>query len=92
MIKIREFGTIHPLTIAAWIAVVSAPSLLMISSIFESNHIDALKNATWVGWSAMAYTAIMSSIVANAGLYFFITTPPGFTLSSRSHYFLQFLQ
>ena len=76
MIKVRELGQIHPLTIVAWIAVSAAPVLLFSSAIFEQGQMDALKDATWVGWSALVYTAIMSSIVANSGMYFLLQRYP----------------
>lgn len=76
MIKIRELGAIHPLTIAAWVSVVSAPVLLLISAAFEKDHLVIMQQASWIGWSAMAYTGIMSSIVANSGLYFLLQRYP----------------
>jgi len=76
MIKIRELGSLHPLTIAAWVSLVSAPALLFISSIIEDNHALTLENATWVGWAAMLYTAVMSSIIANSGLYYLLQRYP----------------
>ncbi len=49
MIKVRTLGEIHPLTIAALVAAVSAPALLMASAMFEEAHVSVLHNATWVG-------------------------------------------
>jgi len=71
-IQIRRLGKIHPLSIVAWISVVSAPILLLTSSIFESGHVDVVQSATWSGWLALVYTAVMSSVVANSGLYFLL--------------------
>ena len=76
MIKVRELGKIHPLTIAAWVAIVGAPTLLLTSLVFEEGHLSVLQQATWVGWSALIYTAMMSSIIANSGLYFLLQRYP----------------
>jgi O-acetylserine/cysteine efflux transporter len=76
MIKVRKLGAIHPLTIVAWISMVSAPVLLLTSAIFEHAHLSVLKEATWVGWSALVYTAVMSSIVANSGMYYLLHRYP----------------
>ncbi|MGI9319484.1 MAG: DMT family transporter [bacterium] len=76
MIKVRVMGEMHPLHIAAWISIVSAPTLLLTSAVFETAHLSVLKEATWVGWSALAYTAIMSSIIANSGLYYLLQRYP----------------
>ena len=75
-IQIRRLGKIHPLAIVAWVSVVSAPILLLTSSIFESGHLDVVQSATWSGWVALIYTAVMSSVVANSGLYFLLQRYP----------------
>ena len=75
-IQIRRLGKIHPLSIVAWVSVVSAPILLLTSSIFESGHVDVVRSATGSGWVALVYTAVMSSVVANSGLYFLLQRYP----------------
>ena len=75
-IQIRRLGKIHPLSIVAWVSVVSAPILLLTSSIFESGHVDVVRSATGSGWLALVYTAVMSSVVANSGLYFLLQRYP----------------
>ena len=75
-IQIRRLGKIHPFSIVAWVSVVSAPILLLTSSIFESGHLDVVQSATWSGWLALVYTAVMSSVVANSGLYFLLQRYP----------------
>jgi hypothetical protein len=41
MIKVKQLGEIHPLTIAAWVAIVGAPTLLLTSLVFEEGHLSA---------------------------------------------------
>ena len=75
-IQVRQLGKIHPFTIVAWISVVSAPILLTTSFIFESDQVQVVQSASLTGWLALAYTAIMSSVVANSGLYFLLQRYP----------------
>jgi len=75
-IQIRRLGRIHPFSIVAWVSVVSAPILLLTSSVFESGHLDVVQSASWSGWLALVYTAVMSSVVANSGLYFLLQRYP----------------
>ena len=75
-IQVRRLGKVHPFTIVAWISMVSAPILLTISLVFEEHQYDIVRNASWVGWLALAYTAIMSSVAANSGLYFLLQRYP----------------
>ena len=76
MIKVRAFGDIHPLTITAWVSLVGGPVLLLISMVFESGQLDALQNASLVGWSALVYTAIMSSVIAHSAFYYLLQRYP----------------
>ena len=75
-IQVRRLGKIHPFVIVAWISIVSGPILLITSLLFENDHLRVVQNATWVGWLALAYTAIMSSVVANSGLYYLLQRYP----------------
>ncbi|MEM7292927.1 MAG: EamA family transporter [Pseudomonadota bacterium] len=76
IILIRKLAKVHPLSIAAWVSVVSAPILLAVSMIFESGHVAVVQQSTPSGWLALLYTAIMSSVVANSGLYFLLQRYP----------------
>ena len=55
---------------------VSAPILLLTSLTFESDHFAVIQTATWSGWLALVYTAVMSSVIANSGLYFLLQRYP----------------
>ena len=81
LILIRRLGEIHPFSIAAWVALISAPILLLVSLLFETDHIAVMQNATATGWSALLYTAIMSSVVANSGLYFLLQRYPVYVVT-----------
>ncbi len=76
VILVRKLGKTHPLSIVAWISVVSAPLLLVTSFVFENGHLQVVQDASSKGWFALAYTAIMSSVVANSGLYYLLQRYP----------------
>lgn len=76
MIMVRRLGGVPPLTITAWVAMVSTPVLLVVSFAFESNHIEVLESARPAAWLALAYTVIMGSIVAHSGMYFLLQRYP----------------
>ena len=50
--------------------------LLLISLVFESGQIDAIQNASLVGWSALVYTAVMSSVIAHSAFYYLLQRYP----------------
>ena len=56
---IRNMKDIDGLTVTAWIAVLAAPQLLVMSLIFETGHLDAMRSASWVVWAAVAYLGLI---------------------------------
>ena len=76
MIKVRELGNIHPLTITAWVSLVGGPTLLLISMVFESGQTLAISKASMTGWFALVYTAVMSSVIAHSAFYYLLQRYP----------------
>lgn len=76
MIKVRELENIHPLTITAWVSLVGAPTLILTSLLFESNHWQTISHASWIGWSALIYTAVMSSVIGHSALFYLLQRYP----------------
>jgi len=60
---------LHPFVLTGGVCALGVPQLLILSLIFEDNHLDKLSNATWIGWGAVVYTAIFASIVAHSLWY-----------------------
>ncbi|MGP9566806.1 DMT family transporter [Halomonas sp. AOP5-B2-8] len=61
---IKRGPPIAPLALAGWVALFAVPQVALGSWLFESGQWQAVKQASWVGWGAIIYTAVMSSIVA----------------------------
>ncbi|WP_280563236.1 EamA family transporter [Chromohalobacter sp. 48-RD10] len=61
---IKRAPAISPLTLAGWIALFAIPQVALASWLFETQHMQALRHAGWIGWGAVFYTAVMSSIIA----------------------------
>lgn len=61
---IKRGPPIAPLALAGWVALFATPQVALGSWLFESNQWQAMQQASWLGWGAMIYTAVMSSIVA----------------------------
>jgi O-acetylserine/cysteine efflux transporter len=45
-------------------AVMAAPQLLVATLIMETGQWEQLRSATWLGWSSIAYMAVMVTIVS----------------------------
>lgn len=81
LIYAKRLYNIEALQLQAWIAMAGGPSLLLLSLLFESGQWTALGHADWRGWSALAFTTIMSSLVAHTGWYYLVNRYPVTSLS-----------
>jgi O-acetylserine/cysteine efflux transporter len=76
VIYIKQLRSVRPLELQAWISVAGAVVLLPLSLCSESGQWSAVRSATWHGWSALAYTAVMASLVAHSTWYYLIGRYP----------------
>jgi O-acetylserine/cysteine efflux transporter len=63
-IQIKRIGNINGFTLNGWMAVMAAPQLLVATLIMETGQWEQLRSATWLGWSSIAYMAVMVTIVS----------------------------
>jgi O-acetylserine/cysteine efflux transporter len=81
LIYVKRLRNIQPLQLQAWTAIIGAPLLLLVSLILESGQLHALTTTGWEGWSALAFTVLMSSLVAHTGWYYLVSRYPVTSLS-----------
>jgi O-acetylserine/cysteine efflux transporter len=72
---------VRPLEMQAWIAVVGGPVLLLVSLGIESGQWQAVTHADLNGWGALAFTTLLSSLVAHTGWYYLVSRYPVTSLS-----------
>jgi O-acetylserine/cysteine efflux transporter len=71
-VVVKRIGAINPVMLNGWMALMASPMLLLLSVIFEANHLEALRNAKFIGWFAIVYTAIGASIIAYSLWYWLV--------------------
>jgi O-acetylserine/cysteine efflux transporter len=76
LIYIKGLAEIRALEIQAWVSTVSWPLLLVMSLLFEHGQWLAMQSANWTAWSALAYTMLMSNLVAHTGMYYLVRRYP----------------
>lgn len=76
MIQIKRLRDITAWQLQAWMGIISAPGLLLVSLAVESGQWQSLTNATWVGWCSMLFTAIASSLLAHTMMFHLIAKYP----------------
>lgn len=81
LIFLKRTRGIRALELQAWVAMAGGPVLLLLSLSMESNQWNAMQTADWRGWGALAFTTVMSSLVAHTGWYFLVSRYPVTSLS-----------
>ena len=81
LVFIKRLNDIRALELQAWIALAGSPVLLALSLLLESGQVQALQEAGLEDWLALAYTAVMSSLVAHTGWYYLLSRYPVTSLS-----------
>ena len=56
---VRRLRDIDGLTVTAWMAVFAAPQLLVMSLLFESEQMEAIRTAGWIVWTTVAYLGLV---------------------------------
>ncbi|HVI50863.1 MAG TPA: EamA family transporter [Candidatus Sulfotelmatobacter sp.] len=75
-VLVKRIGPIDSLTLNGWTALFSIPPLAAMSLAFEHGQVEAVATAGWHGWSALAFTAGASSLIAYTLWYRLIARNP----------------
>lgn len=73
---IKHHGPFDTYMLTAWMALFAAPQLLAVSFALEAGQWQSLLQASWVGWAALVYTVLGSSIIAYGIWYTLINRNP----------------
>ncbi len=61
--QIKAMGRVDGRALNGWIALLALPQLLAASFLFEHGQAEALLAAGWRGWGAVAYSALLATLV-----------------------------
>ena len=81
LIFIKKLRDVRPFQLQAWVSVAGGPALLLLSLAMESGQWQAVSHADGRGWTALFFTAVMSSLIAHTGWYYLIGRYPVTRLS-----------
>ena len=70
-VQIRQLRDVSPMTLAAWIAIFSAPQFFVISAVLETGQLHALETAGALAWGTVVFSALGASI-AGYGLWYYL--------------------
>ncbi len=72
----RQVKDVHGLTMQAWLGVISAPPLLLLSLLFEPGALAALPHASWQAWGSLLFSVVCASVIGHAGLSYLLQRYP----------------
>ncbi|WP_290983952.1 DMT family transporter [Ferrovibrio sp.] len=75
-VLVRRIRQVDPLAMQAWIGVVSAPGLFVLSYLFEQGQVQASLTAGALEWSLLAYSVLGVSLFGHAGAYYLLRLYP----------------
>lgn len=81
LIFVKRLYNIRALELQAWVAVAGGSVLMLLSLLFEQGQWEAVQAADWKAWAALAFTTLMSSLVAHTAWYYLISKYPVTSLS-----------
>lgn len=64
-------GAVGGFTLIAWVAVFATPQLFLLSFVFESGQIEAIRSANWIGWGAVLYQGIIMTALGY-GIWYYL--------------------
>jgi len=65
-ILMKRCGNIDMFRLIIWMSIIPPIPLFLISLVFETGHMNALSNISWVGAGAIIYTGLISTVLAFA--------------------------
>ncbi|MDP6785493.1 MAG: EamA family transporter [Rhodospirillales bacterium] len=68
-IQVKRLGPVNPFVLNAWITVLAAPQLFVVSLVLEDGHWAALASADRWGWGAVLFLGLVATVVALALWY-----------------------
>ncbi len=73
---VRQLQGVDAMTTLAWVAVFATPQLTAWSLVFESNHVEAIRSAGLVVWSAVIYLGLVMTALGYGMWYTLVRKHP----------------
>ncbi len=75
-IMLRQLKGVGPLQVQAWTGIVGIPAYLILTVLFESGQVEALRTATFAPIAGIVYAVLAASLIGHGGLYFLLQRYP----------------
>lgn len=68
-VLLRRLTGVKPFVMQAWMAAIGIPFLFMTSAAVETGQLQAIGDAPWQAWAALAYTVVGGSLIGHTSYY-----------------------
>ena len=68
-VLLRRIQGVPVFVMQAWMAALGIPLLLATSFLLETGQVEAVLNAPWQEWAALAYSVLIASLIGHTGYY-----------------------
>ncbi len=76
-VLVKRLGrAVGSFSLIAWVGVFAGPQMLIASLLLEDGQVEALQNASWVGWGAVLYLAFVMTALGYGIWYHVLTRNP----------------
>ncbi|MCW9035688.1 MAG: DMT family transporter [Rhodospirillales bacterium] len=72
LILMRKLQGVGVFELQAWVSAICFPQVLVLSLLFEDGQWEAIANASLLGWGALVFSAVITTLIAHSGWYFLI--------------------
>lgn len=76
LVAVKRVRDLEPLELQAWLAWASLPFLLPLTFLLEAGQIESLRQADFIDWSALLYSAVLASLFAHTAYFGLIRRYP----------------
>lgn len=73
---IHRVADVHPLAVTGWISLLALPQVSLWSALFEDGQWQAVRDASWTAWGALAFVALLASMLAYSLWYHLLGKHP----------------
>lgn len=75
-VLMRDLRGLTPMAQQGWTALIGVLPLLLLSALLEHGQVAAAREASWVAWAGVAYSALVASVLGHGAFYWLVQRHP----------------
>lgn len=75
-VLMRDLRGLTPMAAQGWTAVIGVLPLLLLSALLEGGQVAAVREASWIAWGGVVYSALVASVLGHGLFYWLVQRHP----------------